>query len=328
MSAESDGYEASPIELAVVTRNGMIESRHYGSAVVLGPDGSCLVSIGDASALFYARSALKPLQAEACLAQGVKVSSGLLAIGCGSHIGTARHVALVNSMLGGTGLGPADLQCPASLPASVAARDEAVRAGKTPSPLFHNCSGKHALFLAACVANSWPTVNYLHREHPLQLSILTSIENSTGEPIVHVGVDGCGAPAPAMTLAALAAGVRRIGLGDDSSHGRVARSMLHNAWAVGGVGNPDTVIMEQLGFVAKVGAEGVLVVATPSGYSVALKVADGSLRAAGAVAISLLTQVGALDPNVGARVAPLLSEPVLGGNQLVGEVLATANVGA
>ncbi len=34
------------VELAVVTRAGVVESRHIGSAVVVGPDGQVLESIG------------------------------------------------------------------------------------------------------------------------------------------------------------------------------------------------------------------------------------------------------------------------------------------
>lgn len=325
ITPEPDGLSSSPVELAVVTRDGMIESRHFGSAVVLGPNGSSIIAVGEKYATFYPRSALKPLQAEGVFAQGLKVSSELLAIGCGSHIGTPSHVALVTALLQDAGLRPSDLQCPSALPAGLAARDEALQTGKAPSPLFHNCSGKHALFLAACVVNDWSTVDYLDREHPLHVAILRSIASSTGEQIVHVGVDGCGAPAPAMSIEALAIGIRRIALGEDASRGRIANAMLRNAWAVGGAGNPDTVIMEQLGFVAKVGAEGIMVVATPSGYSVALKVSDGSLRAAGAIALSLLAQATAVDPDISARVTHLLTEPVLGGSVRVGEIRATVD---
>lgn len=42
------GEEA--VELAVVERSGFIESRHVGSAIVLGPDGSVVRSLGAPSA--------------------------------------------------------------------------------------------------------------------------------------------------------------------------------------------------------------------------------------------------------------------------------------
>ena len=35
------------VELAVVERNGFIESRHAGSAVVLSPEGEVLRALGD-----------------------------------------------------------------------------------------------------------------------------------------------------------------------------------------------------------------------------------------------------------------------------------------
>ena len=58
------------VELAVVERSGFIESRHSGSALVLGPDGVVIEQLGDPAAPVLPRSSLKPLQALACLTAG------------------------------------------------------------------------------------------------------------------------------------------------------------------------------------------------------------------------------------------------------------------
>lgn len=320
------GSSGEPVQLAVVTRNGLIESRHFGSAVLIDPTGSVVTSIGETNAAFYARSAIKPLQAEGVLTLGVAVPDDCLAVACGSHGGTADHVNLVESILRGAGLTPSDLLCPEAMPSSATARDDAVRAGLPASRQFHNCSGKHALFLAACVINGWPIESYLDRGHPLHSAGMSSLESLTREQVMHVGVDGCGAPAPVLSLKALATGMRRIAVGEDSSQGLIAHAMVQNAWAVSGIGNQDTVIMEQLGFVAKVGAEGMMVVATPAGYAVALKIQDGSLRAAGAIALSLLSQADALDHHLSVGVTRLITGPVLGGGNRVGEVRACVQI--
>ena len=47
--------------------------------------------------------------------------------------------------------------------------------GRGPSLLSHNCSGKHAGFLAVCHARGWPTEGYRLAGHPLQQLLLAEI---------------------------------------------------------------------------------------------------------------------------------------------------------
>jgi len=61
------------VELAVLERSGLDESRHLGAAVVVGPDGVVLRSVGDVGASIYPRSCLKPLQALTVLRAGVRL---------------------------------------------------------------------------------------------------------------------------------------------------------------------------------------------------------------------------------------------------------------
>ncbi len=70
--------------------------------------------------------------------------------------------------------------------------------------------------------------------------------------------------------------------------------MRENPWTIDGPGRPDTVVIERLGVFAKGGAEGVMVMVAPDGTTVALKMLDGSGRAATAVALRLLERAGAL----------------------------------
>jgi L-asparaginase II len=91
----------------------------------------------------------------------------------------------------------------------------------------------------------------------------------------------------------------------------------------GGRGEQDTAIVSELGIFAKRGAEGVMVVSAQDGTTVALKILDGNLRAAGIVAVKLLENAGALDTADVARVSESFGLTVLGGGKPVGELRAT-----
>ena len=58
--------------------------------------------------------------------------------------------------------------------------------------------------LATCVVNGWPVDGYLEPDHPLQEHITGVVAALAGEPVGHVGIDGCGAPAHAVSLTGLA----------------------------------------------------------------------------------------------------------------------------
>ncbi|RFA09587.1 hypothetical protein B7R54_10415 [Subtercola boreus] len=202
------------VELAVVERSGFVESRHIGSAVVLSPGGDVLSTLGDPSAPIIPRSCLKPFQALAVLrsleGSGVSLDAVQTVLATASHAATTEHVAVVQSILDLAGLAPDALQCPRDWPGSSAARDALVRAGLDRSPLYMNCSGKHAAMLLACVVNDWPLDTYLEPSHPLQQRILATIEELTGETVAASAVDGCGAPVYAVSLVGLARGIGRI----------------------------------------------------------------------------------------------------------------------
>jgi L-asparaginase II len=71
---------------------------------------------------------------------------------------------------------------------------------------------------------------------------------------------------------------------------------------------------------AKTGAEGVLVMVAPDGTTVALKMLDGSGRAATAVALRLLEREGALASSDVADAMTKLPLSVSGGGQIVGAI--------
>lgn len=306
------------VELAVLERSGMIESRHLGAAAVVEPDGTVSAEFGDIRSLIYPRSTLKLLQAIAVLRSGVDLDGAELVLAAASHIATRRHVEVVRSILDRAGLDESALQCPLDWPIDAVSR----RAADGPERITMNCSGKHAAFLLACVTNGWPTETYLEPDHPLQRLIVDTVEEYTGEAIEHKGVDGCGAPVHAVTLYGLARAVGRVSgatAESDPEAARLADAIRDNPWAL------DTVavsrVIGDLGLVAKNGAEGVFVAGTASGTAVALKMLDGSSRASIPVALSLLGNRLATDA-VSAVLADT-TDRVLGGGVPVGQLRAT-----
>ena len=294
-----------PALLAEVTRSGFVESLHHGSVVGLLPSGEVGVSLGEVGDAVLPRSCMKPFQALACLTAGAPLTGPGLAIAAGSHTGEDRHVEVVSRLLGE--LPPDSLQCPASWP-----EDEETRARvEEPSRVRMNCSGKHAAMLAACVAAGWPVETYLEAAHPLQQAVMRTVEELSSESVAHTAIDGCGAPVYGLSLHGLARAMQGL------VRTPVAEAMREFPEYVGGTGHVNTLVMRRLpGVVAKGGAEGVLVLASAAGHAVAVKVLDGNPRATTAAGLTALAAMG-FDVSPAEE---LLSVPVLGGGQVVGEV--------
>lgn len=341
-------------ELAVVIRSDFIESRHIGSAVVVDPHGSPVLGVGAPEVPVFTRSSLKPLQAIAAMSLGAELPGPAAALAAASHKSEAGHVEVVSNMLTAAGLSVADLQCPSAHPADGAFRrqlqDDARAAGAADtdprSPLYFNCSGKHTAFLAAARAIGADTSTYLHPDHPVQQRVAEVVDAFASETPAAVGVDGCGAPVFALSLTGLARAVgRAVRTGharadegaasareeDWTAYEREARTLMGavfaDPWAIEGHGRPNTTVIERLGVFAKGGAEGVIVMAAKSGHSVAVKCLDGSSRATGLVALTLLQRAGAFDGDDGATsvseeeiaaTVAAITDPVTGGTDSEG----------
>lgn len=309
--------DASPllgafVPVAVTERSGYDESVHHGAVVVLGTDGELAFAAGEPDVGIYPRSSNKPMQADAMVRLGLDVDDEQLALACASHDGTERHVAVVRRLLAGAGLGEEALANTPSLPLQQEARERLLAAGGHRSSILMTCSGKHAAMVATCRRCAWPTAGYLEPGHPLQVAISDRIAELAG-PVLHVGVDGCGAPAHVMPLHALATGFRTLAMARD----RVWQAMTAQPELVGGEERTATRVMRRLpGAMAKEGAQGVFAVAHPDGWAVALKIADGQDRAVPAVVAAALAHVG-----VGLDGASL-SDPILGHGRPVGAIRA------
>ena len=302
--------------VAVVRRSGLDECWHEGAAVALAADGSIAFAVGDPDVVVYPRSANKPLQATAMVRAGLDLPPELLALVCASHNGEPRHVAGVRAILATVGLDESALGNTPDLPLDPAAAAEVLRSGGGRAPILMNCSGKHAGMVVTCRRRGWPSdASYLDPQHPLQVRIGEVITELADAAPAHVGVDGCGAPAHAMSLVSLARAFRSV-----ARHELVIRdAMTHHPEMVGGRGRDVTAFMQGIpGLCAKDGAEGVFAAGLPDGRAVALKIADGASRARPVVMAAMLARLG-VDVS-GAAAA--WHVPVLGHGRPVGEVRA------
>jgi L-asparaginase len=279
-----------PLEVRLL-REGIPESVHRVHAVVCDPRGRVLMRAGDPQRLSFVRSALKPFQAMIFVSSGAAEQVGCgdrgLAIACASHAGTPAHAREAFRILWGADLEASQLLCPVPEGGS--------------SPLEHNCSGKHAAFLAACRRLHWPLESYLQNDHPLSQEVRRRVGELLGLPGEELvsARDDCGAPTLQLQLAQMALLFAHLGAGGHPDLERLSRAMLLHPDLVAGAGRFDTELMGLAHgqVLSKGGAEGIQCLSrVGEGLGVAIKVEDGAARAKHAVALHLLEQLDWLTP--------------------------------
>jgi L-asparaginase II len=287
-----------PIVIEVV-RGGLVEARHRVHAVAVHR-GEVVVAVGDPMLVTHLRSAAKPLQAVPVVRACPDLTDEEIAIACASHLARPEQLNAVRSLLAKAGVTEDDLEC-----------------GPEPTRLEHNCSGKHAGFLALCAAEGWPLEGYRLPEHPCQRAALDElcVAAMVDPDGVELAVDGCGVPTFGLPLARMALAFSRLVTAEGA--GRIVEAMRAHPALIRGPGAADTELMQaQPGWIAKGGAEGVLCAASADGLAFALKVEDGSTRAVRSAAGAFLRRL-ALDPGE-LGVVPLLNSR----DEVVGELRA------
>ena len=288
-----------PLEI-VVTRGDVIEARHLVHAVVV-QNGMTVFEAGEPALVTFMRSSAKPLQALPLVRARPDLGDEEIAIACASHLARPEQIAAVRRLL-----------------ATAPADELELETGPEPTPLEHNCSGKHAGFLALCRAHGWPSAGYRHAEHPCQraclaeIAVAAEVEASS----IPTGVDGCGVVTFALPLERMAHAFGRLpGL---EGGARALDAMRQHPDLIRGPAAADSILMRELsGWTAKGGAEGLMCAAGPEGIGLALKVEDGNTRAVAAELAEAVRRLGF--PLVDA----LATTPVANSRgELVGEVRA------
>ncbi len=314
----------SSVPLVREVRSGLEESVHTGDVAVVDSDGKLIAFAGEADRLLFARSSMKPLQATVSLSCSTfDFTDREIAVMSASHNAEPVHVEAVRSLLARAGVPEEALQCPSVRPWD----DETAAADPDKRRINSDCSGKHAAMLAACRAQGWPFDSYRESSHPLQQQILEAVLAVTGLQSAHVGVDGCGVPVHGMPIRSMATIYARLAAPErwgalEPYARRIAAAMRAEPYMVAGRNRPDTALMEATpNVIAKGGAEGLLCAAVlDRGRGVAVKMREGSHRAAGPALIHTLRLLGVLDDDQLERLRPHAAPAVLGGGQPVGEI--------
>lgn len=309
--------------LVEVLRGEAVESRHRGAAAVIRSNGELVASWGDIQSQIFARSAIKPIQAlpliETGAADRFQVSDEEIALACASHSGQAMHIDRVYAWLSRLGLGGGDLVCGSALATGEARASPSGAASS--AALQNNCSGKHTGFLTTALHLGEPVVGYAGPAHPVQLRVRQVLSQIADTRLDDMGlaVDGCGVPTFALPLRNMALAIARLadpgalGRLRGESARRLVDAMIAHPRLVGGDGQFDTRVMEAAGgsVITKGGAEAVHIAALPRlGIGIALKIDDGSKRAALCAIASLLAVYADSQPALAEALALYREAPV------------------
>jgi L-asparaginase II len=202
-----------------------------------------------------------------------------IAIACASHLARPEQLDAVRSLLAKARATEEDLEC-----------------GPEPTRIEHNCSGKHAGFIALCRAEGWPVEGYRLSEHACQHAVRDEISVAAmmDPDGIATAVDGCGVVTFALPLARMAHAFSRLVLSQEAT--RIVEAMRAHPELIRGPGAADTELMRtQPGWIAKGGAEGLLCAASPDGLGIALKIEDGAARAVRSAAAAFLRRL-AVEP--------------------------------
>lgn len=297
-------------ELIHATRGPLVESIYRGDVAVVDSNGRLLYRVGSPrEKVAFIRSSSKPIQAIPVVESGAVDHFGIaeeeLAVFCASHNAEKEHVEAVLSVLKKIGLDASALQCGVHAPINPKAAKELVLAGEEPYEVHCNCSGKHSGMLTLARYHGWPVENYTEPDHPVQQAMLHTMADFAGlapEDIV-VGIDGCGVPVFGLSVYHMAYAWARLvdphnmPAARQQACRRIAQAMLNHPSKVAGTGRFCSVFMSSTNrkFIGKSGAQGVYCAGIlEEGIGIAVKMEDGNGRAASAVVVEVLRQLGKL----------------------------------
>lgn len=286
--------------MAEIMRGGAVESSHLGSGVLVSANGELQAVWGDAKCQMFPRSAMKSLQTLTILTHGTKLTDQQTALACASHHGETMHETEIKQWLLDMSLSAEHLSCGPDMPRYVDDRKRLREQNIDASRIYHNCSGKHCGQLAFCQHQGWEVSDYNLVSHPAQQAMLAMFTDLAGEPIDIVGVDGCTLPAPRLSLVGFARALAKIAAPDllkgtmSRAAEQIIASTMQFPFLTGGSKSPNSIMTAASSkkFFAKNGAEGVYAVILPEAQAaMALKITDGSMRAADVAIAGMLAQM-------------------------------------
>jgi len=293
---------------ARVYRGTAVEAEHCADIAVVDNAANVTHYLGDPDAVYMTRSSIKPFQVLPLILSGGFDHFGFdrrhLAIMCSSHSGTDEHCQVVREVLERAGNTPDDLQCGSGWPLHF--QFEGMRPpvhDDQYGPLRSDCSGKHAGFLALTRFLGEDVSDYLNPESRAQKMVKQSVAERCEFPAEQIatGIDGCSAPNFSMPLRYLAIGFKNLASGQAADAPtrtalqRVKEAMTGEPYLVAGRKRFCYDFMRSFpqDGVTKLGAESIQGVGlTDPPIGIAVKVADGGIRALGPICVHALKQLG------------------------------------
>lgn len=297
-------------QLAIRTRSGRVESLYAGYVCVTDADNNIVYSIGNPQSRIFLRSSGKPIYAVVLANSGAlekyNISLKEFAITCSSHEGQAFHRKTILSILKKIGLSENDLDCGHKYPESQKVHDALIMMCKRPTPLFSNCSGKHAGFLTLCQYFNYPIKDYVNADHPVNILIRKTMAEllEYEENEIVIGTDGCTLPTYLLSLQEaswLYARIARGRKGEDKyskAFGLIQEAMVAYPRIIRGDDTFCTDLAKQTGgrAIGKIGAEGVYCISIPEKQlGICIKMLDGHPWSSYPVAVRILEELEILD---------------------------------
>ena len=306
-------------KLVDVTRNGSIESEHYGHGAIVDSSGKILKEWGDSSCFIYPRSSLKPIQSLNLYKDGyidkANLSAKQIAFSTSSHFAEEIHQELILKWLKEIKTDESKLACGEDWPWQLPEKFKAYDKYKKRRKIFHNCSGKHCAHLAVSLDRDLPIENYNSPDHAIQKELFLMIEDLAEFKINKVGVDGCTLPNPFMPLNKF--GQLLANFADFKKLGELSgiaetiyNSCVSEPEYAGGKESDNSILTKILNKKAffKNGAEGVFAAIIPEQKIAAVvKITDGNSRASSTAIAGMISELNLINKD---ELESFLNKPV------------------
>ena len=309
------------VDLVAATRGEVIENIHQGIAIAIDSNYRIIKQWGDTKTEIFPRSALKPIQTFGIISTGadkaLKLKDEQIALATSSHHAETIHVDMVKLWLKELKLEEEDLTLGSAWPLSPKRKDYILRHEGRKSKFYHNCSGKHCGQLSICIHKKFKTLNYQDLKHPVQKLFIQNLEKLSETKINHIGIDGCGLPAPSLPLERFAyaltkfADPAKLDGVDKKAVMKVFECCVKYPVLFGGSESVNSILTKssKKKILVKNGADGVFSAIIPDEkMAIVVKIKDGNMTAAEIAIAGLLRDLKILDNN---EVKKLISQPII-----------------
>ena len=309
------------VDLVQVTRGDVTENIHQGVAVAMDSTGRIIKQWGDVKTEIFPRSALKPIQTFGIITSGadkaLNINEERIALATSSHHAEPVHLEMVKSWLIELKLEEEDLALGPAWPLGAKRKDYILRHEGRKSRIYHNCSGKHCGQLSICVHQKFKTLNYQEPKHPVQKLFIENLEKLAETKIKHLGIDGCGLPAPSLPLERFAYALTKFadpskleGI-EQKAAIKIFQCCVKYPILFGGSESVNSILTKSSNkkILVKNGADGVFSAIIPEEkVSVVVKIKDGNMKAAEVAIAGILKELKFLNND---EVDKLISQPIL-----------------